>query len=166
MSISFNCERCKKKVKAPDTAGGKYGNCPHCNHRCYVPSPPDENEPELKLAPIDDKEESRYGEMMRETYNMTQNILHERADAAEPDDAPQGAMDEKELIKSIIMYLRMMADGQLGQAERMAARIKRYAPAAKQILKRMTRTERPEPELADIPPRILLGLIKNLNAAL
>ena len=165
MSISFNCPRCKKKIKAPDTAGGKYGQCPHCNYRCYIPSAPDENEPELKLAPIDDKEESRYGEMMRETYSMTKNILHQRA-AAKPDDAPQGAMDEKELIKSIIMYLRMMADGRLGQAERMAARIKRYAPSAKQILKKITRTERPEPELADLPPKILMGLIKNLNDAL
>ena len=165
MSISFNCPRCKKKIKAPEKAGGKYGNCPHCNYPCYIPSSPDENEPELKLAPIDEKEEIRYSEMMRKTYDLTQNILHERADA-EPDDAPQGAMDEKELIKSIIIYLRMMADGRLEQAERMAAKIKRYAPSAKQILKKMTRTERPEPELADIPPKILMGLIKNLNAAL
>jgi hypothetical protein len=166
MSISFNCPRCKKKIKAPDKAGGKYGNCPHCNYPCYIPSSRDENEPELKLAPIDEKEESRYGEMMRETHSMTKNILHQRADAAEPDDAPRGAMDEKELIKSIIMYLRMMADGQLGQAERMAAKIKHHAPAAKEILKKMTRTERPEPELADIPPKLLMGLIKNLNADL
>ncbi len=166
MSISFNCPRCKKKIKAPDKAGGKYGNCPHCSYPCYIPSPRDENEPELKLAPIDEKEEIRYGEMMRKTYDMTQNILHERPDDDEPDDAPQGAMDEKELIKSIIMYLRMMADGQLEQAERMAARIKHHAPAAKEILKKMTRTERPEPELADIPPKLLMGLIKNLNDTL
>ncbi len=166
MSISFKCQRCKKKIKAPDKAGGKFGQCPHCNYRCYIPSPPDENEPELKLAPIDEKEESRYGEMMRETYSTTKNILHQRADAAEPDDAPRGAMDEKELIKSIIIYLRMVADGRLGQAERMAARIKHHAPAAKEILQKMARTERPEPELADIPPRLLMGLIKNLNADL
>ena len=89
MSVSFNCPRCKKKIKAPDKAGGKYGNCPHCNYPCYIPSSRDENEPELKLAPIDEKEESRYGEMMRETHSMTKNILHQRADAAKPDDAPR-----------------------------------------------------------------------------
>ena len=165
MSISFKCQRCKKKVKAPDKAGGKYGQCPHCSYRCYIPSPPDENEPELKLASIDENEESRYGEMMRSTYDLTQNILHERADA-EPDNAPKAAMDEKELIKSIIIYLRMMADGRLDQAERMAAKIKPYAPSAKQILKKITRAERPEPELADIPPKLLMGLMKNLNDAL
>ena len=165
MSISFKCQRCKKKIKSPDKNGGKYGQCPHCNYRCYIPMPPDENEPELKLAPIDEEEEVQYGEMMRKTYDLTQNILHERADA-EPDDAPQGAMDEKELIKSIIMYLRMVTDGRLDQAERMAAKIKPYAPAAKQILKKIARAERTEPELADIPPKLLMGLIKNLNDAL
>ncbi len=165
MSISFNCPRCKKKIKAPEKAGGKYGKCPHCNYPCYIPAPPDENEPELKLAPIDEKDEVQYGEMMRKAYNMTQNILHERADDA-PDDEPQGAMDKRELPKTIIMYLRMMADGRLEQAERMAAKIKRYAPSAKQILKKMTRAERPEPELADIPPKLLMGLIKNLNDTL
>ena len=165
MSISFNCPRCKKKIKSPDKAGGKYSNCPHCNYPCYIPSVPDENEPELTLAPIDEKDEVQYGEMMRKAYNMTQNILHERADDA-PDDEPQGEMDKRELPKTIIMYLRMMADGRLEQAERMAAKIKRYAPSAKQILKKMTRAERPEPELADIPPKILMGLIKNLNDTL
>jgi len=163
MSISFKCQRCKKKIKAPDKAGGKYGQCPHCNYRCYIPAPPDENEPELKLAPIDEEEENQYGEMMRKTHDLTQNILHERAGA---DDAPQGAMNEKELIKSIIIYLRMVADGRLDQAEQMAAKIKPYAPAAKQILKKIARTERPEPELADIPPKLLMGLIKNLNDTL
>ncbi len=143
MSISFNCPRCKKKIKAPEKAGGKYGKCPHCNYPCYIPSSPDENEPELKLAPIDEEEEIQYSKMMRKTHDLTQNILHERADAA-PDDAPQGAMDEKELLKSIIMYLRMMADGRLDQAERIAAKINRNPPAAKQMLKKITRREWPE----------------------
>ena len=165
MSIVFNCQRCKKKIKAPDKNGGKYGQCPHCNYRCYIPLPPDENEPELKLAPIDEEEEIQYSDMMRKTYDLTQNILHERA-GDEPDNAPQRAMGEKELLKSIIMYLRMVAAGRLDQAERMAAKIKPHAPAAKQILKKIARAERPEPELADIPPKILMGLMKNLNATL
>jgi DNA-directed RNA polymerase subunit RPC12/RpoP len=165
MSISFKCQRCKKKIKAPDKDGGKYGQCPHCNYRCYIPSPPDENEPELKLAAIDENEESDYNEMMRNTHDLTQNILHERA-GDEPDDAPRGAMSEKELVRSIIMYLRMVADGRLDQAERMAAKIKPHAAAAKQILKKITRAERHEPELADIPPKLLMGLIKNLDDTL
>jgi len=77
MSISLRCESCKKKIKAPDGAGGKYGACPFCNHRCYIPLQKSEDEEELKLAPIDEQEEARYEQMMAETRDLTENILHE-----------------------------------------------------------------------------------------
>ena len=166
MSITFNCERCKKKIKAPDEAGGKYGNCPHCQHRCYVPTVRNDDEPELRLAPVDEDEETRYKRMMRETYNVTQNILHEMPSEQSPPPATAEGMSERELIRTIVMYLRTMADGQLEQAEQMAAKIRPHGPAAKDILRRMTRTERPESELAGIPPKLLLGLIKNLSTSL
>ena len=78
MSISFKCECCEKNIKAPDNAGGKWGGCPHCGHRCYIPLPFDEGEEELKLAPIDQNEESQYHEMMKETHNLTQSMLKQR----------------------------------------------------------------------------------------
>ena len=40
--------------------------------------PPDENEPELKLALLDGEEESQYNKMMREITPSPQNILQER----------------------------------------------------------------------------------------
>ena len=78
MTISFNCESCKKKVNAPDGAGGKYGKCPHCNHRCYIPLPKSEGEEELKLAPIDQSEETEYEKKMREARELRQKLLNER----------------------------------------------------------------------------------------
>jgi len=78
MGISFHCQRCKKKIKAPDGAGGKWGSCPHCKHKCYIPLPAAENGEEIKLAAIDPNEESKYEEMMRETHGLTQRILHEK----------------------------------------------------------------------------------------
>ena len=165
MSISFHCQRCKKKIKAPDNAGGNWGNCPHCKYKCYIPLPPDNDEPELKLEPIDDDEENRYNKMMRETYNTAQNLLHETA-APDDDDTPDAPISEREVLKSIIMYLRMMAEGRLEQAEKMAAKIKPHGATAKQLLKRMARTERPEPELEDIPPKLLLAFMKNLAAVI
>ena len=165
MSISFNCVRCKKKVKAPDTAGGQYGTCPHCKYKCFIPMPHDDSEPELKLADIDEEEERKYSNMMRETHHLSQNILHETA-GDEAVDSSGEPMSERELIKNIVVYLRMIADGQLDQAERLAAKIRGNASAAKGILKRMARTERPEPELEGIPPRILLRLMKDLSSSL
>ena len=165
MSINFHCESCKKKIKAPDATGGKWGKCPHCGHRCYIPLPPEpEGAEKLKLAPIDEAEESKYGEMMRETYSITKDILNETAVDDSPDDpvAAAGAA-QKKLIKEIIVYLRQMADGELLQAEQTVEKIRPMKDTAIVILEKMTRTEQPEPELADLPPKLLLGLIKELQ---
>ena len=114
MPISFHCESCKKKIKAPDEAGGKWGNCPYCKHRCYIPLPKSEDEEELRLAPVDESEESQLEDMMRETHHLTKNILHLNE---LPDEGPDtGTADEKELIKTAILYLRQMADGELVQS--------------------------------------------------
>ena len=86
MSISFHCENCKKKVNAPDGTGGKWGRCPHCNHRCYIPLPKSKGEGELKLAPIDPNEEVEYEKMIKETQDLRQDILHEKEEPPEPDE--------------------------------------------------------------------------------
>jgi len=168
MAISFHCESCKKKIKAPDTAGGKWGNCPHCKHRCYVPLPPAANEEEIKLAPIDENEETEYSRMMRETQNLALNIFHE---VEQPDDnntkaADREEPDERELLKAVILYLKQMADGQLDEAQAIANQLGQFKEAVKEILIKIARAERPEPELADIPERVINKLIKNLIANL
>ncbi len=168
MSISFHCESCKKKVKAPDTAGGKWGNCPHCKHRCYIPLPQSADEEELTLAPLDESEETQYGHLMRETHNLRQNLLRQTKqiddnNAKTPVPSEPG---ERELIKFVILYLRQMADGQLDEAQVIANQLAQFNEAVKEILVKMARAERPEPELADIPERVVNKLIKNLNANL
>ena len=84
MAISFQCESCKKKVNAPDDTGGKWGKCPHCNHRCYIPLLKSEAEEELKLAPIDSNEEAEYEKMMKEAQDLRKNALHEKDAPPEP----------------------------------------------------------------------------------
>jgi DNA-directed RNA polymerase subunit RPC12/RpoP len=162
MPIRFYCENCKRKIKAPDDSGGKYGNCPHCNHRCYIPRPRLDDEDELKLTPVDESEETRYEQLMTETRNLTLDILHQ-AEGLQSPPASQRAADERELTRDIIVYLRQMADGQLDDAQTTVEKIVPYRPEAIQILDRLSTSERQEPELADIPPEILSRLIKNLR---
>ena len=38
MGITFHCEYCGKKIQAPNEAGGKWGKCPACSHKLYVPA--------------------------------------------------------------------------------------------------------------------------------
>ena len=168
MSISFHCESCKKKIKAPDEAGGKWGSCPHCNHKCYIPLPPAQEDEELTLVPMEDGYEEKYQNMMRETYGLSQNILHQ-TDAPKSDiPAPQasGPVTEKDLVKDLVAYLRLMADGELAQAEGVSKRIASSPKEAKNILAKMLKAERPEPELQDVPERLLQGLIKDLGKKL
>ena len=165
MSISLHCESCKKKIKAPDATGGKWGNCPFCNHRCYIPRPASPDDEVLTLAPVDASDETRYGKLMQETQNLRQNILQEKE---VPDDSSSAdtELSEKELIKEIVVYLRYTADGELGLAAGPMGKIAANKDAAQAILKNMARAERPEPELLDVPPRVLESLIKNLYSKL
>ncbi len=166
MPISFSCESCKQKIKAPDGAGGKWGSCPHCKHRCYIPLPKSDDEPELRLAPIDEAEESKIGMMMSQTHALTRQILHEKEIPDEPKAGTSGggAVDEKGVIKMCILYLRQMADGELAAAEKTFGKLKITKKTTLKVLAAMARAERPEPELADIPEKIIEGLIRDASS--
>lgn len=167
MSISLTCEECGKKIKAPDDAGGKYGSCPKCNTKCYIPLPLNEGEEELRLAPIDDDSEMNHNEMMKQTHSLTENILYETAAENDGvDDNHDGSVSEKELLKYIVIWIRKMVAGQLEQADDTALKLRQHSTATKDLIKRMQRAGSPEPELADIVPRLLTGMLKQLYAQL
>jgi phage FluMu protein Com len=163
MAITFHCEHCGKKIEAADTAGGKWGKCPACHNKLYVPSP--DADEELKLAPLDESDLEREKRLMAETHRLTQDILQER-DIPEGPPEPAAAMyemSEKELIRNIILYLRQMAYDELDEAERTAALIAPFRAPAVKIIDRIALSEIPEPELADIPQQMLSGSIRALR---
>ncbi len=164
MTISFHCAHCGKKIEAPDNAGGKWGKCPRCHNKLYVPSA-DTGE-ELKLAPIDETDETKQQRLMAETYKLAQDILLEKETPAESTNAaPTGSkMSDKELTKNIILYLRQMADGELEQAETTVKSIMPSARKAAKIIDEIALSEMPEPELADVPQQVLSGLIRTLRS--
>jgi hypothetical protein len=168
MSISLHCESCKKKIKAPDTAGGKWGHCPHCKHRNYIPLPKPDDEPELRLIPLDENEETQIEKLMRETKNLTKEILTQSSLPEEDSDTAAHAhtVNEKKIIKECILYLRQMADGELGAAEYTFSQLKKDKKPVLRILASMARADQPEPELADLPAGILQGLIRDVSTKL
>ncbi len=166
MSITFHCEYCGKKIEAADSAGGKWGKCPSCHNKLYVPSL-DSGE-ELKLSPLDETDLEREKRLMAETYRLTQDILKEREIPDGPP-VPSGAiyeMSERELKNNVILYLRQMAYGELDEAEATAALIAPFSAKAMTIIDRIALSEIPEPELADIPQQMLSGSIRALRARL
>ncbi len=165
MSITFHCEHCGKKIEAPDNSGGKWGKCPGCHNKVYIPNlNPDDD---LKLAPIDESDEERKKRLMAETYKLGFDILGEREtpdESAEPaETAPVSEMNEKELTKNVIICIRQMADGELDEAEQIANTLKPHSARARKILNRIAMSDMPEPELADVAPGVLAGLIRTLR---
>ncbi|OQA01874.1 MAG: hypothetical protein BWY69_01245 [Planctomycetes bacterium ADurb.Bin401] len=160
MPITFHCECCKKKINAPDTAGGKWGKCPYCNHKCYIPSPPSPDEEELKLAPIDETEEEQYKRMMRETQNVAQFLLHQ---TKEPDEnTTNGNIDDKELAARIVNYLKLMSGGALDEADKIAEKITPYKKSAVPIFEKLLKTKTPLPGLQSVPKKVLDHYIKDM----
>jgi hypothetical protein len=164
MAIVFHCQYCGKEIKAADSAGGKWGKCPTCHNKLYVPSP--DIDEDLKLAPLDTQDEEREKQLMAETHKLTQDILQEREIPDGPETPSEAIYElgDAELRKDIILYLRQMARGDLDEAERTSALIAPYRAKVIEIIDRIALSEIPEPELHDIPPTLLSGLIRNLRS--
>lgn len=162
MSIKFHCEHCGKKIDAPDSAGGKWGKCPACHNKVYVPQA--QTEEELKLAPLDETEEERQKRLMAEAFQLTQSILQEKEipDAGSHAQPVQQVSSEK-MTEVIVRYLRLMADGDLDAAHQIAETIASNRRKAKEMLDQIATSDPPDPELQDIPPQVLSGLIRNLR---
>lgn len=163
MGITFHCEHCGKKIEASDSAGGKWGRCPTCHNKVYVPDL--SSDEELKLAPINEDDRAKQKQLMAETYKLTQDILLEREGPNDEADTAASAsqMNDERLTESIIDYLRQMADGQLDEARKTAELIATRGSRAVKILDKIALSEIPEPQLVDIPPQVLSGLIRTLR---
>jgi DNA-directed RNA polymerase subunit RPC12/RpoP len=166
MAIKLQCSSCGKKIEAPDSAGGKWGKCPKCHTKIYVPLPPADDD-ELKLAPIDETEEQKQKQLMLETYRLTQDILEEKSVPEAPGTVgPVPEINEETLTNHLIHYLRQMANGDLDNAQRTADLIVPHRRKAAAILDSLAKSYPPDPELEDIPPQVLSGLIRNLRTRL
>ncbi|MGE5295363.1 MAG: hypothetical protein ACM3VT_11095 [Solirubrobacterales bacterium] len=168
MTIKFQCSLCGKKIEAPDSTGGKWGKCPGCHNKVYVPQPVSD-EDELKLAPIDETEEQRQKQLMLETLQLTRDIFQEKP-APEPSGGPTPGspsdISEEKLTDLIFRYLRQMANGDLDDAHRTAEQIVPHRRKATLFLDKLVTSKETEPELEDIPKQVLLGYIRNLRTRL
>ncbi len=162
MPIKLHCSCCGKKIEAPDSAGGKWGKCPACHSKVYVPLP--QVEDELKLAPIDETEEQRKKKLLEETFRLTQDILQEKVvPEAGPAPSPGPETSEEQLMNHVIRYLRQMAGGELDAAQRTAELIVPHRRKVAAILDSLVKSRTPDPELEGIPHQVLSGLIRNLR---
>jgi hypothetical protein len=174
MTIKFQCEHCGKKIEAPSDVGGKRGRCPACKNPVYIPRDTEtDQEEELKLAPLDEDDEIHQKELIAETFKVGQDILKEKG-ITEPEDTneqpaasgpfiPPVQYKNKEIKDYILKYLRLVADGELDQANDIIEILTDNAEQARAIIDDIALSEIPEPDLAKIPPQVLSALIRNLR---
>jgi hypothetical protein len=164
MAITFHCENCGRKIEAADSAAGKWGKCPSCRNRLYVPDLKADAE-ELRLAPIDESEEAKRKRLLAESYELTQQILQETdvPEVQAETSAPARQLSDRQLRDMIVGYLRQMADGEVAGTEEAARQIAACGQQSTGIIDRMAISEIPEPELQDVPAQVLSGLIRTLR---
>ena len=176
MAIAFHCEHCGANIDAPAGTGGRWGKCPACHNRVYIPVLEPAPDDDLRLAPLDEVEEDRKNRLLAETFQLTQDILEEKAvPEEEAEEVPAAAdsmfipmekMGDKDLAKEVVRYLRLLADGDLDKASEVMGILSAYGRQTLAILDRIALGEILDPQLAKIPPQVLSGLIRNLRSQL
>ena len=163
MSITFHCVHCDNKITAKDESAGKWGVCPVCHNKIYIPDLNADID-DLKLAPVDEEEERKKKELMAETYQLTRDILLERENPVGKGAGFTTLIDDRTLQVRIISYLRKVKDGKLTDAEELERLITLYGQQSLRLLDKIASSEIPEPELADIPRAVLLTLVRSLRS--
>ena len=162
MSITFRCEKCHKNVKAPETAGGRRGRCPHCGQTSYIPSPVS-SEDTIPLAPLDEQEEC---ERRREIDSLRQAERDLLSETGGPPAIPLEHKDDlasEDLHHFVVNYCTDMFSGNLTRAEQVLVKMKPFQQIAIEAVEDFQTKKAVEPTLNGIPPRVLKGYLSGLK---
>lgn len=171
MPISLHCPFCGKAIRAGDDAAGKWGSCPSCHQKVYVPNPEDEP---LTLEPVDQAAERERARLLNETKELQRRLMREQSLPEDARGGPRGAAarggEEREhaapgvdMRKMVLNYATAMAQGRLEESEQFAAMIRRDMKTANDVIQQIIADDIPPPELAAIPRPVLIGFFKQLR---
>ena len=168
MSIELHCNHCGQKIRAPDSAAGRWGKCPRCDQGVYIPSPADEAE-EIDLAPIDEEEERRAQRKRAEVQDLEERIRVGGADDA-PADATRGSVTPSprsgDVIDLLARYVEGMAAGRMAECDEIVASLIGQGKAVAKAVKRLMAEAPKRPELSAMPPAVVKGYLKQLLSQL
>jgi hypothetical protein len=163
MTITIQCENCRKDVTAPDAAAGKRGKCPYCGHSNYIPAPVADDEI-LDLAPLDEEEERRHQAEVRRLLEQEKALL-----AAGKEEPAAGPLDERETVTSddvqhfVVNYCLDMFSSKLDRLRVHVQGLRKYKPAGMQAVDDLLCDRVKEPALKAIPPRALKAFLAQLR---
>ncbi|MCG3138215.1 MAG: hypothetical protein HJJLKODD_02076 [Phycisphaerae bacterium] len=174
-SIKITCEKCNHAIKAPRSAAGQRGKCPHCGSDVYVPTPPEELE-EIGIAPLSENELQQEQRLDHETHQITAALLRDRneaasesaktgaattparAEAAHPSPALSGAA----LQDAIVQYVLAINRSELDEAEQLIQMLRAGKHQAKSRIQQLMIADHPPEALAQVPSGLYQGFLKKL----
>ena len=163
MGIDFQCEHCRKKVNAPDTAAGKRGKCPFCGRSSYIPAPISEDDL-LPLAPLDEEEERRRQAELSNLYRQEEALLSETR--AGEEFLPLEFREEiaaRDLYHFVVNYCLAMADSNTELARTHSRQLRQFGAPGVQAVDDFISGTALEPALEAVPARLLSGFLKSLR---
>ncbi|MFW6153645.1 MAG: hypothetical protein ACOC95_00325 [Planctomycetota bacterium] len=164
MTIRFHCEHCGKTVEAPDTAGGRRGECPYCEGSNYIPTPGDEEE--LDLAPLDEDAERLRRREEEDLREAERDLLNETSHGTQPpprlSERDPGDAKPEDLHHVVVNYALDMAAGDLERAATHVRTLRRFGSVARQAVDDFLSGRTLEPTLDKIPVKVLQGFLRNL----
>ena len=165
MTITFQCEHCRKEVKAPEAAAGKRGKCPYCGQSNYIPAPVSEDDI-LPLAPVDEAEERRRQERIRALLDQEKQLISESGGEPFVPLEHRGDLTPEDLHHFVVNYCLDMAGSRLQRAEAHVAKLKQFPGLAQQAVADFVSKKATEPALDSIPARVLQGFLTQLREKL
>jgi len=159
MGTKFHCKYCGKKIVAPDKAAGKWGKCPKCNSKLYIPGDTSDAE-DFKLEPLNSNEEKKREKLMQETFQLSQIILKQKK---LPKKSSLESLSYEDLQNMVIKYLVHMSNGQLDQAKNLIEQIASDSDQTSEILDKIAFNQITNQELDSLPPQVLATFIRQLR---
>jgi len=167
MPIELHCPSCEKLIRAPDNAGGKHGKCPYCETKVYIPLP-HSDEDEISIAPLDESD-AEAERLRREAVRYAATVDREadpgdrepaaaRGPRPGPASAPGEVIDIGDLVEQFVLAMKA---SKLDEADKIAARLKRAGPRAKDYVEGLLLDPTPPP-IEGVPKPLVMGFLKAL----
>jgi hypothetical protein len=165
-AMEMHCNHCGVKIKAPPEAAGRWGNCPRCGQKVYVPSESDQVD-EIPIAPLDAEEERRAKRQRIQDRQIEEHILEgggadvpvESSASLDEGVSRQGHDPLRELLAR---YVRGMGTGRLADCDSIVATLVGKKKAVAAGIETIMALPLPSREFGDLPAPVVQGYLKQL----
>lgn len=168
MDVNVHCEHCGHDFTVPHDRTGRQGQCPTCENTVYIPTPPEELD-EIPLADEDNAEREHEQRLRKERQEIDRLLAKGEGvpDAAAPSPAPAGGRQKKLTVRdAVVAYLSSMSDSDLERADKYLAQLRTRPREARAVVDGLIADQIPPQELAEVPPGVYQGFLRNLSSQL